>query len=98
MGNQELNCRYCKIPMRPGKAMAETFVSRGEPVTTADANRLRGRTIHAGGPGKLIEVMKCPFCGYSVTAGDQYRTVKRHPASFLRRGKRFAKGRTSNNK
>ena len=36
----------------------------GEPDNTQNLVQ----TMHAGGPGKLIHCLKCPNCGYSVTA------------------------------
>ena len=32
------------------------------------------RTMHAGGPGKLIDCLKCPCCGHSVAVGPPMGT------------------------
>lgn len=29
---------------------------------------LRGQTLSPGGPGHLVDVLKCPDCGHSVAA------------------------------
>lgn len=57
-----LACRRCGGPMKPGLAMGQTFRS-GSP------DFIGGQvvTMSAGGPGKLIECLKCADCGHSVT-------------------------------
>lgn len=59
-----LVCRKCAGNMKTGQAMAQTF-SAGRPDFPGDAH---GVTMSPGGPGKLIECLKCEVCGWSVTA------------------------------
>lgn len=59
-------CRLCKITMRPGKALAQTFVG-GMPDFEGDTH---SSTFSAGGPGKLVDCIKCPQCGKSVTTQE----------------------------
>lgn len=56
------HCLRCGSEMHPGIAMCPTFSGipdfpSGEVVT-----------LSAGGPGRLIQCMKCVACGHSVTA------------------------------
>lgn len=55
-------CRKCGGTMSPSKAIAQTFTGVGD---FHDADEVS--TISAGGPGKLIDCMKCVDCGWSVT-------------------------------
>ena len=54
-------CRKCGGEIKPGKALAQTFT--GLP----DFPGKEVVTISAGGPGRLIDCMKCEACGHSVT-------------------------------
>ena len=54
-------CSRCYGEMRPGKAMKQTL--RG----FADFPGGDAVTLSPGGPGVLIDCMKCHKCGYSVT-------------------------------
>lgn len=56
-------CRKCGGRMLPGIAMDQTYVG-GVPDFSGDTH---ASTFHAGGPGKIIECMKCENCGWSVT-------------------------------
>lgn len=56
-------CVKCGGRMKPGKALVSTYV-RGMPDFPGQKI---GITVHAGGPGKVVDVMKCAGCGYSVT-------------------------------
>lgn len=56
-------CRKCGARMKPGKALAQT-VTGGAPDFEGDE---RASTFSAGGPGHLIDCLKCPECGWSVT-------------------------------
>jgi len=58
----QTTCRKCGGEMKPGKALAQTFIE-GEP----DFRGSDVVTVSAGGPGKQIDVMKCSECGWSVT-------------------------------
>lgn len=53
-------CKHCHTSMAPGIAIEQTYTGApdfpgGEVVT-----------MSPGGPGKLIECLKCPQCGWSV--------------------------------
>jgi hypothetical protein len=55
--------------MTPSKAFAPTAVMgiedfQGQPDT-------RGQTFTMSGEGQLIDALKCPCCGHSVTATDK---------------------------
>jgi hypothetical protein len=64
-------CRRCDAEMVPGQAIEQTWVP-GMPdfIGTGTDGDMRGQTMTAGGPGKLVDVLKCPLCGHSVSAGD----------------------------
>ena len=64
---KELVCPKCKVPLKPGKAIQSTIVG-GSPDFAADGEVV---TYSEGGPGKLIDCLKCPKCGYSVTKGNR---------------------------
>lgn len=49
--------------MQPGQAIAETY--RGGSLDFPSDEH--PTTMHAGGPGRLIDCLKCPCCGHSVT-------------------------------
>lgn len=55
-------CRKCGGDMAPGKAIAQTF--DGIPDFPGDAHPV---TLSPGGPGEMVDVMKCSRCGWSVT-------------------------------
>ena len=59
-----MNCPKCKVPMLPGKAMQSTWV--GSPDFPGQDGTEHECTMNAGGPGKLINCIKCPECGYSI--------------------------------
>lgn len=61
--NRRPTCRHCFAKLYPGVAIGQTY-KQGLPDFPGDS---RGQTLHTGGPGKLIDVLKCPQCGYSVT-------------------------------
>jgi len=48
--------------MVPGKAIENTYV--GLPDFIGDTHIC---TVSPGGPGKLVDCLKCPSCGWSVT-------------------------------
>jgi len=54
--------RNCKGTMKRSKAIQQTSTS-GLPDFPGDTV---GITLSAGGPGKLIECLKCDTCGHSV--------------------------------
>lgn len=55
-------CKRCKTIMVDGKALAQTVT--GSPDFPGDR---RGVTLSVGGPGVLIDCLKCPSCGWSMT-------------------------------
>lgn len=54
-------CPRCGAPMRPGIAMGQTVT--GSP----DFGTEPGCTLSPGGPGEIIQCMKCMACGHSIT-------------------------------
>lgn len=56
-------CKKCNGRMKVSKAIQETVVV-GAPDFCDDVG---GQTMSAGGPGKLIDCLKCQDCGWSVT-------------------------------
>lgn len=63
------SCRKCGGVMVASRALAQTFVG-GEPDFPGDTH---SSTFSAGGPGELINCMKCEDCGWSVTNGGLER-------------------------
>lgn len=61
-----MNCKRCDVPMQPGKAIAQTVT--GVP----DFHGKEVVTLSPGGQGVLIDCMKCPQCGWSVTVGEEH--------------------------
>ena len=55
-------CRKCGGEMREGIAIIQTYTF-GEPDFFGDT---RGITASPGGPGKIVECLKCESCGWSV--------------------------------
>jgi hypothetical protein len=62
----ERSCRKCGGEMKPSKAYRETYLM-GLPDFPGDTYG-RGQTISGGGPGVLVDCLKCSACGWSVTA------------------------------
>ena len=55
--------------MRPGKAIEQTWT----PGVPDFPGQTIGITMSAGGPGRLIDCLKCDKCGWSITKGkDEY--------------------------
>ena len=57
-----LKCKKCGGDMRDGKAIAQTVT--GMPDFPGDRHAV---TLSAGGPGMLINCLKCSICGWSMT-------------------------------
>lgn len=55
-------CRKCGGEMRPGAATEQTWRA-GVPDLGGDEIR----TMNPGGPGRIVECLKCSKCGWSVT-------------------------------
>lgn len=56
-------CRKCGGKMKPGIATGQTYVWSTD--FPGDTGFEVGCTINYGGPGKLIECIKCEDCGHS---------------------------------
>ena len=56
-------CHKCNVPMKKGIATEQTYVG-GMPDFAGDRH---SSTFSAGGTGRVIDCMKCPSCGHSVT-------------------------------
>jgi len=63
-------CPKCGGKMAPGVALLQTWV-RGMDDFPGSDNAI-GQTMVVGGPGKLVDVIKCEACGHSKipAAGD----------------------------
>jgi len=62
--DRQNSCKKCGGEMIPSKATGQTYKS-GMPDFPGDE---RGITMSPGGPGGLVDVLKCSDCGWSVTA------------------------------
>ena len=62
-------CKPCGGEMKPGQAIAETLT--GVP----DFPDGEVCTVSAGGPGRLIDCLKCSACGWSVTIPEPTKTA-----------------------
>lgn len=62
-------CKPCGGEMKPGRAIAETLT--GVP----DFPDGEVCTVSAGGPGRLIDCLKCSACGWSVTIPEPTKTA-----------------------
>jgi hypothetical protein len=60
-------CNKCNVPMGQGIATQQTYVG-GMPDFAGDRH---SSTFSAGGTGKVINCLKCPECGRSVTEGKE---------------------------
>jgi len=58
----KMTCKKCNGEMRLGQALEQTLIS-GSPDFPGDKV---GITMSAGGPGKLVDCMKCSDCGWSI--------------------------------
>jgi hypothetical protein len=56
-------CPECDVTMVAGQAIQQTWTA-GAPDFPGDD---RGITMSPGGPGKMIDCLKCPECGYTKT-------------------------------
>ena len=59
-------CQKCQITMVKGQALKTTFTS-GMTDFIGDKSEDAMVTISPGGSGQMVDVWKCPQCGYSVT-------------------------------
>ena len=66
MTERTTTCRHCGGTMHPGKALAQTLM--GTPDFPSDKT---ATTLSPGGPGEMIDCMKCEACGWSVTEGGE---------------------------
>ena len=62
--------------MLPGKAIEQTWT----PGVPDFPGQTVGITMSAGGPGRLIDCLKCDKCGWSITKGEKgiRRSVDEH--------------------
>lgn len=58
-----INCKKCGGTMAAGKAIEQTYTG----VLVDFPGDKSTITLSAGGPGKLVDCMKCKNCGWSVT-------------------------------
>jgi len=58
-------CPFCNVALKPSIALAQTWVA-GAPDFIGETYPSI-QTMSPGGPGKVINCMKCPECGYSTT-------------------------------
>lgn len=56
-------CRKCGGTMRRGIAMGQTYTA-GTPDFPSDKEAV---TFSAGGPGVIVDCLKCEDCGWSLT-------------------------------
>ena len=59
-------CRRCGASMKPGQALQQTYTG-GTPDFAGDTGSV---TFSPGGPGRLIDCLKCEACGHSVSGSD----------------------------
>lgn len=55
-----MQCQKCQIDMVPGVALMSTVTGM------ADFSDGEVVTMHPGGPGLLVDCLKCPSCGHSL--------------------------------
>ena len=67
-----MKCTKCGGEMKPGKAIQQTW----EPGTPDFPGQTIGVTMHVGGPGVLIDCLKCSVCGRSITLPKDERFEK----------------------
>jgi hypothetical protein len=60
--DRPIACKKCGGDMHEGKAIAQTLT--GMPDFPGDKSPV---TLSAGGPGVLIDCLKCSKCGWSMT-------------------------------
>lgn len=58
----ERHCRKCNGLMQPSKAIDQTYTGSPDFIGGAVV------TMSPGGPGRLVDCMKCEACGWSVSA------------------------------
>ena len=64
-------CKKCGGTMYPGKAIEETLMGIPDFIGCNEVV-----TMSPGGPGKLIDCMKCSSCGWSVTGKGEENAIK----------------------
>lgn len=55
-------CPKCRVELVPGRALSQTW-TEGAPDFPGDNVCV---TVSAGGPGRVIDCLKCPCCGHSL--------------------------------
>lgn len=61
-------CHKCHAPMQPGIAIEQTYTT-GLPDFPGDDPASAVQTISPGGPGRIVQCLKCTECGHSVSVG-----------------------------
>ncbi len=63
-----LSCLKCRQEMQPGMALVSTWVGSWD--FRPGDQFCSVATCSPGGPGRMVQVMKCPGCGHSLYFGD----------------------------
>ena len=58
-----MKCNKCKTIMQPSKALKDIYISG---IDSSNPPQI-GDTLVKSGKAELVNVAKCPKCGYSVT-------------------------------
>lgn len=60
---EQRHCRKCNGDMRPSKAIEQTWIGMPDFIGTSHV-----ATLSPGGPGRLVDCLKCSVCGWSISA------------------------------
>ena len=66
-------CKKCYHAMIPSTAIQQTFVTGS---SDFPGEQTRGITVSPGGPGTVIDCLKCENCGWSITALPHIDTLE----------------------
>lgn len=58
-----MTCKKCNNTMSPSKAFKNTWITH---LDFIGQTNLRGCTMSRSGAAKLVDVLKCISCGYSI--------------------------------
>jgi hypothetical protein len=64
-------CKKCQTPLEPGQAIQQTWGGIPDFMGSTEVC-----TVSPGGPGKLIDCLKCPACGWSMTIPEESERTK----------------------
>lgn len=59
---EQRHCRKCNGDMKPSKAIEQTYTGSSDFIGGAVV------TMSPGGPGRLVDCLKCSICGWSISA------------------------------